>query len=234
VLLLSILIGTTLAESSISTDRPSVGTSALVLQKGSIQLESGIQRYSYSEEEGTNCTDSPCNIQYNIDTFYNMVRIGITPTFEIRPYNDLNFTDLSSTITGIQGKINLYSSDENSHAFGILVSGDRSSSQITSSALGLWDFGGDMWSGWINGGAIMQLDNGNVTPTTTVGFGTTIGTDHNIYSELVYTQDSRPNVIVSGGYYKVFANYQLDFFALKNLTSYKTWQVGIGFSWKIK
>ena len=115
-LLLSILIGTTLAESSISTDRPSVGTSALVLQKGSIQLESGIQRYSYSEEERTNCTDPPCNFQRNIDTFYNMVRIGITPTFELRPYNDLHFTDLSSTITGIQGKINLYSSDENPHA----------------------------------------------------------------------------------------------------------------------
>ena len=223
-LLLYILSKTTFAENAISTDRPSVGTSALVVEKKSLQLESGIQRLP-THTSDTTCMSSSCNTQY---TTTNMIRFGVTSNFEIRPYHDWNFTDRSQNMTGVQGKINIFSSDENPNAIGILVSSGFSSSQKTSSIMALFDVGGDLISGWLNAGA--TLSNNDFSQSIIVGLGA-----NKAFSELVVNRqkNSQDTSLCIGSVFP-FANYQIDVFVLQGLDSLKNQQVGIGFSWQIK
>lgn len=219
--LLSILIQTAFAEDAILTDRPSVGTSGLVLNKGSIQLESGAQRVSTDSY----CGSTNCPSQYVTS---NMIRIGVTPKFEIRPYNDWNFSDRSQSTTGVQGKINLYSSDENSHAAGILVSSGYSSGQNTSTVMALVDIGGDLASGWLNAG----VNFGNQVFSQSIILG--VGADK-VFAELVIDrQGEEQDVGLCIGAVYPFANYQIDLFVLQGFDSITNQQAGIGFSWQIK
>ena len=220
-LLLSLLTQAVFAENAILTDRPSVGTSGLVLNKGSVQLESGAQSVSTSAY----CGSTYCPSQYVTS---NMIRIGVTPKFEIRPYNDWNFMERSQNVTGVQGKINLYSSDENSHAAGILVSSGFSSGQNTSTVMVLLDIGGDVASGWLNAG----VNFGNQVRSQSIILG--VGADK-VFSELVVNRqgDSQDIGLCVGAVYP-FANYQIDLFVLQGFDSIKNQQLGVGFSWQIK
>ena len=219
--LLSILIQTAFAEDAILTDRPSVGTSGLVLNKGSIQLESGAQRVSTDSY----CGSTNCPSQYVTS---NMIRIGVTPKFEIRPYNDWNFSERSQSTTGVQGKINLYSSDENSHAAGILVSSGFSSGQNTSTVMALVDIGGDLASGWLNAG----VNFGNQVFSQSIILG--VGADK-VFAEVVIDRPGgEQDVGLCVGAVYPFANYQIDLFVLQGFDSITNQQAGIGFSWQIK
>ena len=157
-----------------------------------------------------------------------MLRIGVTPKFEIRPYNDWNFTERSQSMTGVQGKINLYSSDENSHAVGILVSTGFSSGQNTSTVMALVDIGGDLGSGWLNAG--VNFDNQVFSQSLILGFGA-----GKSFTELVVNRrGEEQDVGLCVGAVYPFANYQIDLFVLQGFDSIENHQVGVGFSWQIK
>ena len=218
----------------ISTDRPSIGTSASVLSKNSIQLESGFQRKFYSLgalEEMMICEDQPC-ASMNDEIFQAMGRIGMGWKLELRPYYNISLLDMSSSSGGMEVKANLFSSDASPHTLGILLSTDLSAHVLQF----MWDIGGESWSGWLNGGVyslfIEDIEN-TFYPIGTIGVGKSFVKNHNIYME--YAVQGDKNNLWSTGYYKSFGNYQIDCFAITDISlSPKTWHAGIGFSWKIK
>ena len=219
----------------ISTDRPSIGTSASVLSKGSLQLESGFQRVFYPRgvlEERMNCEEEPCPVPQHNETFQTLGRIGIGRRLELRPYSNISLLDMSSSSGGMEVKANLFSSDASPHTLGILLSTDLSAHVLQI----MWDIGGESWSGWLNGGVYSLFidDIENVFyPIGTIGVGKSFVKHHNIYME--YAVQGEKNTLWSTGYYKSFGNYQIDCFAITDISlSPKTWQAGIGFSWKIK
>ena len=219
------------SDTGISTDRPSIGTSASVLSKGSLQLESGFHRDFYTPgalEEMMDCEEKPCPIARHNETFQALGRIGIGRRLELRPYYNLSILDASSSSGGIEVKANLFSSETSPHTLGVLLSG-----QVLQL---MWDIGGENWSAWFNGGvsSLFIDDIGNIFyPIGTIGMGKSFGNNHNIYMEYALQRDTEE--FWSVGYYKSFGNYQLDCFAIKNRFSLRdTWQSGIGFSWKIK
>ena len=97
-----------------SVDRPSVGTSTYTLEKGGLQLESGLQ-----------IDGSQNGSVYSIPT---MLRIGINDQVELRPYTSiLSYSQTDALLlqsSGIQGKAKLYSPIDHNIAFSILASSD--------------------------------------------------------------------------------------------------------------
>jgi len=192
-----------------------VGTSASVVDKGSLQIEAGYQRSIATTG--------------NSDDWMTMVRWGLHPNFEIRPYHTLNFADPTNIAVGLQAKATLYSSDTS--VVGLLASSDLSLDSGGSSLIALWDFSGEKLSGWFNGGTMIDNTTFDLTPIVLVGTGTEVADGHSLYVETGWSATP----FVSTGYCRSFGSYQLDLFGVGYpLADIPLWQTGLGISWKIR
>ena len=80
------LISTAWSAEIVSVDRPSVGTSAYLLEKGGMQLESGLQ-----------IDGSQTGSLYSLPT---MIRVGLHDRLELRPYTSILTYTRSDTSMG--------------------------------------------------------------------------------------------------------------------------------------
>ena len=203
-----------------SVDRPSVGTSTYTLEKGGLQLESGLQ-----------IDASQSNSVYSLPT---MLRIGISDQVELRPYTSIISSSQTNTLflqsSGIQGKAKLYSPKEHNLAFSFLASSDVNAG----SGIFLFDFWTDHWSMWINAGHVLTYDTRTGSSIVLAGVGYTFPKKHGLFIETSSTMEETATVTIEGGYTKTFHTFQVDVYALKDVHTSENWQVATGIGWRFR
>ena len=203
-----------------SVDRPSVGTSTYTLEKGGLQLESGLQ-----------IDGSQSGTVYSIPT---MLRIGIGSQVELRPYTSILSHSQTDTLllqsSGIQGKAKLYSPKDHNLAFSILASSDMNSG----SGIFLFDIWKDNWSMWVNAGHVLTYDTRTGSSIALAGVGYTFPQNHGLFIETSSTMEETATVTIEGGYTKTFQKIQVDVYALKDAHTSENWQLAMGIGWRFR
>lgn len=203
-----------------SVDRPSVGTSTYTLEKGGLQLESGLQ-----------IDRSQSGSVYSLPT---MLRVGIGNQVELRPYTAiLSYSQTDALLlqsSGIQGKAKLYSPIDHNLAFSILASSDMNAG----SGIFLFDVWKDNWSMWVNAGHVLTYDTRTGYSIALAGVGYAFPRNHGIFIETSSTMKETTTVTFESGYTKTFQQFQVDLYALKEVHSSENWQLATGFGWRFR
>lgn len=211
-----------IAESSeiASVDRPSVGTATYTIERGGIQLESGLQ---IDGAQGGSV--------YSLPT---MLRIGLHDRVELRPYTSMLSHSDSDTLllqsSGVQGKFKLYAPEDQNFAFSVLTASDINAGSGTV----LLDAWKDNWSMWVNAGHSIAYESSTDSSLVLAGVCYALPQKQGVFVESSTTFSDSTTLTVEGGYTKAFTQLQVDVYALKNLSQANSWQIATGVGWKIR
>ena len=201
-------------------DRPSVGTSAFTIERGGLQLESGLQ-----------IDGSQAGSLYSFPT---MLRIGLHDRIELRPYTSIVSHSEANTLllpsSGIQGKVELYAPEDKYVAIGILASSDMNSV----SGLFLIDAWKDDWSIWLNTGYSLEYETTTGSTAVVGGVAYALPNKQGLFIESSATLSSTTAVAIQSGYSKTLDSVQVDIYALKDVTTPGAWQLATGIGWRFR
>lgn len=214
------LISTVWSAEIVSVDRPSVGTSAYLVEKGGIQLESGLQ-----------IDGSQTGQLYSLPT---MIRVGLHDRLELRPYTSILTHTTSDTLalqtSGVQAKVKIAHPESKQFSLSILASSDLSAG----SGMLLLDAWQDNWSVWVNAGHSVEYDTNTGSSLVLGGVGYALPKKQGLFLESSAALADTPTVTIEGGYTKAFESVQIDVYTLKNLTTPDGWQIATGVGWRLR
>ena len=217
---LSTLLSIVEAAEIASVDRPTIGASAYTLERGGIQLESGLQ-----------IDGSQSGSVYSLPA---MLRLGLHDRIELRPYTSILSYSESDTLalqsSGLQSKFKLYAPDNQNLAVSILASSDMNAGSSTL----LLDAWKEDWCSWINTGYTLDYNTNAGTSLVLAGFGYTLPNQQGLFIESSAVFSGSTSATLEGGYTKTFKQIQVDLYALTDLTNPQTWQIATGVGWRLR
>lgn len=201
-------------------DRPSIGTSAFAIERGGLQVESGLQ-----------IDGSQVGSLYSFPT---MLRIGVHDRVELRPYTSIVSHSETDTLifpaSGLQGKVELYTPEDKNVALGVLASSDINggSGQL------LLDAWKNDWSIWLNTGYSLDYETTTGAASVVGGVAYTLPNQQGLFVESSTTISSTTAATIQSGYSKTVNDVQVDVYTLKDITTPGAWQLATGVSFRFQ
>ena len=87
---------------------------------------------------------------------------------------------------------------------------------------------------WFNTGHTLIYETKSRSSIALAGVGYTLPAKQGLFVESSATLSDSTAITIEGGYTKTFTTFQLDLYALKNVTTPESWQLATGIGWKFR
>ena len=87
---------------------------------------------------------------------------------------------------------------------------------------------------WVNAGHSIAYESSVDSSLVLAGVGYTLPQKHGLFVESSATFSDSTTLTVEGGYTKAFTQFQVDVYALKDLSQANSWQIATGVGWRLR